>query len=615
MSCASGSSGGGDADTDTSPDGWDVRPETDAADAEEGDCPAGLSSCGGTCVDLMTDRGNCGGCGRSCAAVEICADGECVIECPSGQTQCGGSCVDTQSDHDHCGGCGRSCAADEVCNEGDCLGECGSGYTDCFGSCVDLQTSPFHCGFCGNACNMGEDCIDGSCAGGCGNGLCAGVDGENQCSCPADCGACAGCCLYGSCFAGGTTDACGSGGGSCDVCSAGEICSGGACACRATPCGSECCVEGQRCVSGRCCGETWTASVPNVYLTGVAIDTDGTIYVSGQTHDKTGVFVAALDACGALLSSTSYVPPGSVEAHGNRVALGTQVMTAGHIYTGSDVYTAGYCGFTKHPVSIVRCDAIDLSAGNEAYWGIAASPGGFFWLSGFFEAPSATRPTMMKSTGLGSACGWDPLANTGGGEGRDLQVSGSSVYATGIHQGQGYVAGYSYDDCMTGGPCPHCDPDTLVHFMEPGSSVSMGYDVAVSGGMAYVGGYKVISDSGAYAPMLAKVNLSTGTVVASTNEPDVTPDLDVYSGVATDGTAVFGVGAHGYTGIGTLGTAQGFLARVRTSDMVREVVVAPPAIDAIYDVAIDGAGGVVCAGSSAASGYVMRCLSDGTCAP
>jgi hypothetical protein len=545
----------------------------------------------------------------------VCTDGECTLECPPDQTDCSGTCVDTQSDHDHCGSCGHACSSDEVCNEGICSSECGSGYTDCYGSCVDLQTSPFHCGFCGNACGPGEDCIGGTCQGGCGNGLCAGVDGENQCTCPADCGVCAGCCLYETCYPGGTTDACGSGGGACDVCSEGEICSGGACLCTATPCGSDCCLGGERCVDGTCCSEVWKTAIPSVYLGGAAIDADGTIYVSGQSSSRTSIYVAALDACGTVLSSTLYTPPGSTQARANRVALGTQVLTAGHVYTGTDTYAGSYCAFSRHPVTTVSCDTIDLTENNEEFWGIAASPGGFFWLSGYFDAPAANRPTLIKSTGPGSACGWDPLADTGGGEGRDIQLSGTDVYMTGGHLGEAFVARYAYGSCMTGSPCPHCDPDGLVKFMDNGASGSMGYDVAVSSSMAYVGGYKVLASSGAFAPMLAKVNLSTGALTASADEPDATPDLDLYTGVATDGTAVFAVGALGYLGLSNLGPSQGVLARFRTSDLYKDAAVTPPDVDVFSDVKSDGAGGIICVGASTTGGHVMRCTTDGTCAP
>lgn len=62
----------------------------------------------------------------------------------------------------------------------------------------------------------------------CGNGTC-GAD-ENQCNCPQDCGACAGCCSAGTCVAGTDNAACGVGGAACQNCLAGGMaCQNGTC--------------------------------------------------------------------------------------------------------------------------------------------------------------------------------------------------------------------------------------------------------------------------------------------------------------------------------------------------------------------------------------------------
>ncbi len=53
---------------------------------------------------------------------------------------------------------------------------------------------------------------------GCGDQTCGA--GENQCNCPQDCGACAGCCDAGQCVAGTDNAACGSGGAACQNCTA-----------------------------------------------------------------------------------------------------------------------------------------------------------------------------------------------------------------------------------------------------------------------------------------------------------------------------------------------------------------------------------------------------------
>jgi hypothetical protein len=79
-----------------------------------------LTDCFGSCVDLLSDDENCGGCGDGCW--DVCYDGNCGgFDCGDlGLHQCGGGCVDTDSSPLHCGDCGEACAADQFCIGGNC---------------------------------------------------------------------------------------------------------------------------------------------------------------------------------------------------------------------------------------------------------------------------------------------------------------------------------------------------------------------------------------------------------------------------------------------------------------------------------------------------------------
>ena len=52
-------------------------------------CPPGHFVSGAPCVDIFTDKDNCGGCGNRCPSGYICSGGACVCEFPP----CNGMCL------------------------------------------------------------------------------------------------------------------------------------------------------------------------------------------------------------------------------------------------------------------------------------------------------------------------------------------------------------------------------------------------------------------------------------------------------------------------------------------------------------------------------------------
>lgn len=84
--------------------------------------------------------------------------------CQAYQTACGGGCIATSVDPSNCGGCGVTCAAPEVCSSGACSDAgCLSGLSACSGSCVDLNNDSTNCGTCSHACATGTGCAGGTC--------------------------------------------------------------------------------------------------------------------------------------------------------------------------------------------------------------------------------------------------------------------------------------------------------------------------------------------------------------------------------------------------------------------------------------------------------------------
>ncbi|MFO0650035.1 MAG: hypothetical protein U0326_27690 [Polyangiales bacterium] len=133
-------------------------------------CAVGLTNCSSSCRDLDTDRANCGMCGRACASGEVCVGGSCTLSCPTGQSSCGGTCANFTNDRNNCGACGRACAAGQVCSASACVVSCVTGQTNCSGTCRDLTSDRANCGACGRACASGQVCTAGVCVTSCPTG-------------------------------------------------------------------------------------------------------------------------------------------------------------------------------------------------------------------------------------------------------------------------------------------------------------------------------------------------------------------------------------------------------------------------------------------------------------
>ncbi|KAM7265560.1 hypothetical protein ACFE04_003243 [Oxalis oulophora] len=65
----------------------------------------GPDCCKKKCVNVKSDRHNCGKCGKKCKYSELC---------------CKGKCVNPMKDKKHCGGCGSKCWRGNTCNYGFC---------------------------------------------------------------------------------------------------------------------------------------------------------------------------------------------------------------------------------------------------------------------------------------------------------------------------------------------------------------------------------------------------------------------------------------------------------------------------------------------------------------
>lgn len=171
-------------------------------------CGNGKTCCSSTCVDMQTDKNNCGSCGTKCADDEACKDGTCAgcsPPCAAGETCCeGGTTCCEVCCEDAC------CPSGESCVEGVCVTctpACTAGQTCCGGSCCPAgriccdQTccaagefcENGHCATCNPVCYPDETCCSGTCirwkCGECPNAcasaeiVCCGLVGQEVC-CP-----------------------------------------------------------------------------------------------------------------------------------------------------------------------------------------------------------------------------------------------------------------------------------------------------------------------------------------------------------------------------------------------------------------------------------------------
>ncbi len=164
------------------------------------DCGA-KESCSNVCIDLMTDKENCGQCGTTCAGAQVCAGGKCAQQCPNNGLLCSSACVNAKFDNTNCGACGKTCKPGEVCSQGGCGSTC-QGVSMCGPEgggqayCADTKNDNKNCGKCGTQCMPGESCVDGMCTGACtmtqtlctpeaGAPYCANLDSDND-----NCGDC-----------------------------------------------------------------------------------------------------------------------------------------------------------------------------------------------------------------------------------------------------------------------------------------------------------------------------------------------------------------------------------------------------------------------------------------
>jgi hypothetical protein len=233
---------------------------------------AGTGGSGGTtgAAGAGTGGSSAGGFGGSCSPSWQCANWT-TCSCSGNQTR---SCTDSNN----CGTQSGKPAETETCNPcGNGVCDCGETNSTCATECpVGPCTPSWQCGSwsacsCSNShsrtCSDSNNCgkLDGKPAvtetcNPCGNGLCD--CGESYSTCSSDC-RCTGCLSAGTCMAGTTKEACGTGAGPCNPCKAYEKCQDGYCVFDDTSLWGLVVVSANISTNGTPCWDSWPDCLPD----------------------------------------------------------------------------------------------------------------------------------------------------------------------------------------------------------------------------------------------------------------------------------------------------------------------------------------------------------------
>lgn len=151
------------------------------------ECISGFSVCDGRCVDLQSDRLNCGSCGNRCDFGLLCVSGVCSDTFDAGANDGGMSAdrditLEDGGNPDDDGGAEAGTSDGGETDGGDgAVGDsgpmdagfdagppdpcslCDIGQLCCNDICVRPDTAPAHCGMCNNPCADDQVCAAGSC--------------------------------------------------------------------------------------------------------------------------------------------------------------------------------------------------------------------------------------------------------------------------------------------------------------------------------------------------------------------------------------------------------------------------------------------------------------------
>ena len=341
------------------------------------------------------------------------------------------------------------------------------------------------------------------------------------------------------------------------------------------------------------------------------MDTDGTIYAGGKSGSK--VYVAALDSCGTVLKSATYLPTSALSAAAGSLALGGQSVYIGGtaVPKSADPQDGLFAIFTKKTLSLAGAALLAGTTGKDEIWDIAVG-GGAVWMSGTTDIDSSPRAWGIKGALTSTtACGFSLLVGSGASGCRNLIAPAGSgyVYVVGGAAGVGYVARRSASSC-TVSPCTSC-PSAWQLSYQDGSYATDGRDLVLIGSSLYVAGFSLLSSTDTRG-VVFRLDLATGKTLG-TYLYNPTTMGDGFLSLATDGTSLYAAGSRGFNLSSTTpGTAVVIKLSVPSLKVLWEKT--PGDAGMYWKVALAGSDGLLLAGGvSTGAGVIRRCLTSGIC--
>ncbi len=385
--------------------------------------------------------------------------------------------------------------------------------------------------------------------------------------------------------------------------------------------------------SCRSCPSTWRKDISGIWLEGMAIDTDGSIFAVGRSSSDLGlkdgdkVVVLKMDPCGDSLIRNDIT--NNVRAGASSVVIDTTYayiagsqcpsINAGDI---CDTYAAR---INKNNLSVVnlwnisgtssRIDFIKkvIPFPNDILWGVGTAN------DSSKEPYTIPNIMMMKmNTNSGQYCNWNPFPPDGDTYDYGTDIAYNSiegrVYFTGrMNTTEGYLSSFLISDCSYSQPCS-CSPTgntVKIIYNDPNIYATHPYSMLLDSNNFFITGL-LTDQGGLWEGFVAKVS---GNSVLLSDKFKMTQKYDAFAhiGNGPSDNLVIVSGLIGYDGSSSVGSATGIVSVYDKVNLKQVATFFPSNTNICFSSGIDAGGGIVLVCDTPTGASIIRCTSSGIC--